>query len=134
MRVYTVHHKPSISGPEKAFLLVKEGFSWPGAVLTVFWMLWHRMWLAAALVLAVEILLEFLLILLGANEIARVACQLGLFAFVGFAANDWRRAKLFKLSYRDAGVIAAANDDAAFRRFLDLNPDLPLAPRVAPLV
>lgn len=134
MRVYTVHHKPSISDPDKAFALVREGFSWPAAVLTVFWMLWHRMWLAAGLVLAADILLELTLILSGADEVARVACQLGLFAFIGYAAGDWRRAKLAKSGYRDAGVIAAANNDAAFRRFLDLNPDLPLAPAMTPLV
>ena len=49
MRVYTVHILPGADALEDAPLLVREGFCWPAAIFTVFWALWHRMWLVAGL-------------------------------------------------------------------------------------
>ena len=124
MRVYTVHFRPGSLAPDRDTTLVKEGFCWPAFLFTFFWALWHRLWLVAALIVAVEIVIEVVLLLAGADEITRLACLLGFRIFIAYGANDWRRAKLTKRGYREAGVVAAPDEDAAVRRFFDLNPDV----------
>ncbi|WP_313530139.1 DUF2628 domain-containing protein [Shinella sp.] len=43
------------SGDEKA-RIIRDRFSWVAFVLPIFWLLWHRAWLAAALAFAVQAL------------------------------------------------------------------------------
>ena len=88
---------------------------------TVFWALWHRMWLVSFfLVLASTLLsaLEFF----GANPPAVFAASAGLFLIVGFFGNDWRRRKLRQQGYRFDGIVAADAVDGALRRWYDRNP------------
>ena len=40
---------------------------------------------------------------------------------IGFGANDWRRAGLARRGWRQAGVVAAIDADAALRRHYDLH-------------
>ncbi len=121
MRIYTVHTLPGADALEEAPLLVREGFCWPAAIFTVFWALWHRMWLAAVL-LFVAGLVPSVLEYAGANPPVLLALSAGIFLIAGFSGNDWRRAKLRRLGYRFEGVVAASEEDAALRRWYDLNP------------
>lgn len=124
MRVYTVHFRPGSQSPDRDTTLVKEGFCWPAFLFTFFWALWNRLWLVAALIFAGEIVLEVILLLTGADGTVRFACLLGLRVFIALGANDWRRAKMTKSGFREAGVVAAQDQESAMRRFFDLNPDM----------
>lgn len=125
MRTYTVHLAPGFrpdaaAGARAAeVVLVREGFSFPAFLFTGFWALFHRLWLAAALILAVTLALTAVeegLRLGGGTRAALGICfSLG----IGFFGPDWRRAKLAKKGWRDWGVIAADDEDAALRRFWD---------------
>lgn len=124
MRVFTVHYHPTSRSPDRDVVLVKEGFCWPAFLLSPVWALWRRLWLAAGLIFVTEAVMEVTLTLIGADELSWAAVYLGYRAIVGYWANDWRRRKLARAGYREAGVVAAVDDDAALRRFFDLNPDL----------
>lgn len=133
MRIYTVHYLPVSIGPDRNTVLVKEGFCWPALLFTALWALWHRLWLAAALIVAANFALELLLTLTGADPVSRAAATLGLSAFIGYGANDWLRAKLARLGYLDAGVVVARNAEAGALRFFDLHPEFG-DPRPMPMV
>jgi len=121
VRVYTVHTLPGADALQEAPLLVREGFCWPAAVFTVFWALWRRMWLAAFLLVLAGVL-PSALELVGANPPVVLAASAGIFLVAGFSGNDWLRARLRRQGYRFDGVVAAAEEDAALRRWYDLNP------------
>ena len=46
MRFYSVHAPPGEPDLKDRFRFIKDGFSWPALFVPVFWMLWHRLWLA----------------------------------------------------------------------------------------
>ena len=132
MQVYTVHHPPFPAyGSEP--VLVPEGFCWPAALFSVLWALWHRLWWTACGLLVVAAALEAALAFSGLDATTELAVALGYAAVVGFHANDWRRAALERAGWRFAAVVAAADEDAARRRYFDLGGDtaevLPPAPR-----
>ncbi len=124
MRVYTIHHDPLSADPESEFVVIKEGFCWPALVFTALWALWHRMWLAFALLLAAGVALELALAVSGADEVASLAIGLGYSLLVGYGANDWRRRALARRGLAWMGIVAAANAEAALHRYVDRNPDL----------
>ena len=51
MAIYSVHNRDGASDEQAIF--VAEGFSTGALVFTVLWAAWHRMWLAAGVLLAV---------------------------------------------------------------------------------
>ncbi len=120
MRIYTVHPPPSFADPDDEPLLVKEGFCWPAMYFTVLWAVWHRMWVAAAILFAAGAAIGFAVDALGLDPLSRIAVTLGFGVLVGFHANDWRRRALARRDYEEAGVVAAPRAEAALRRFIDL--------------
>ena len=56
MRSYTLHLPPEARPGEAEALdravIVPDGFSWPAFAYTVLWFLFHRLWIAALIVLA----------------------------------------------------------------------------------
>ena len=56
VRFYSVHAQPwhpanAVHGADRA-VLVKEGFSWPAFLITLPWLIWHRMWIVLVFYLA----------------------------------------------------------------------------------
>ncbi len=124
MRFYSVHVRRHGLDPDRDLVLVKEGFSWPAFFLAFIWALWHRLWLAAAVILAAQAALSVAVVISGADRVSEVALSLGLSAVVGYLANDLRRRKLAKQGFAFAGVVVADDVDSALRRFLDGEPAL----------
>jgi hypothetical protein len=122
MHVYTVH-VPPFSHKDRDPILIKEGFNWAAFLFSAVWTLYRRLWLATAgIVVAVAVALA----LMGAFGIEPPveAVVLAAIAFlVGAHGNDWYRRKLVKRGFREEGVVAAPNADAALRRFLDSEPE-----------
>ncbi len=117
MRIYTVH-VPKI-GPVVRAEAVKEGFSWPAFVFSAFWALWHRLWLAAVLILAATLALGFLIDFVGAHPVIRGAVSAGLALVIGWTANDFRRAKMRKQGFAQRSPIIARTAEAAIRRYFE---------------
>ena len=124
MSVYTIHHDPMSADTGSEFFVVKEGFCWSALVFTALWALWHRMWLAFVLLLAVGAALELALTMSGADDIAAFSVGLGYALLVGYGANDWRRWTLARRGMDLMGIVAAPDSEAALHRYVDRNPGL----------
>lgn len=119
LKLYTVHQRTWSDAPDRDAVFVREGFSWGAFFFSFAWALWHRMWFAAvamlALVLAVAALGEVLEVDDGLLE----ALALAIGVWIGFEANDWRRAALKRRGYAEAGVVAAPAPELAEHRFFE---------------
>jgi hypothetical protein len=122
MRVYTVHLKPSADLPGADTVLVKEGFCWPAFFIGILWALWHRMWLTAILFILVLFAVEAAAQLLALDPRTSTALSLAAALLIGWGANDLRRRSLRQRGYETVGLVAATDEDAAARRWFDLNP------------
>ncbi|MGB0632676.1 MAG: DUF2628 domain-containing protein [Alphaproteobacteria bacterium] len=123
MRVYTVHLQRHALSPDRNAILIGEGFCWPAFVAGPVWALVHRMWFTALGTLAVYALILLGSGIVGLDPLTTGTLVVGTAAIVGFCANDWRRAALMARGWHPAGLAAAADKDAALRRFVDLHPD-----------
>ncbi len=132
MRVFTIHHDDASASGESEFVVIKEGFCWPAFVFTALWALWHRMWLAFALLVAAGVALDVAIRLSGADDVSALALGLGYSLLIGFGANDWRRRALARSGRGLKGVVAASDVEAALHRYIDRSPDLPPRRPAAP--
>lgn len=123
MRIYTVftpsHFEGTNASAAKDAEAVKEGFSWPAFVLSGFWALWHRLWLAALIYFSANVILGALLIFAGADTLASSIASLTLAAIIGWTANDFHRVKLTTRGYAEQAPVIAANGEVAIRRYFE---------------
>lgn len=124
MRLYTVHLRRHGPDADSDFVLIKEGFCWPAFFLGPLWALWHRLWLAALVLLVANLALSGVGMALHLDGLSQGAVSVGFAAIVGFVANDLRRRGLERRHFTLAAVVAAAGREAAERRFLDGEPAL----------
>ena len=113
LKLYTVHLRTWSAAPDRDAVLVREGFCWAAFFFSVPWALWHRMWFAAAGLLALALGLAVLDDLLAPGGFASEAIGLAVSAIVGFEANDWRRDALRRRGFAEAGIVAAADREMA---------------------
>lgn len=124
MKMYTVHLRRHGLDPDRDVVLVKEGFSWPAFFLSILWALWHRLWLAAALIIAANIVLGLGIHFLRPDPLTQAVVALGVAAIIGYLANDFRQEKLARSGFAVDGVVSGFNREHALRRYLDLAPAL----------
>ena len=123
MRVYTVHLQHRALSPDRNAVVIAEGFCWPAFLVAPVWALANRMWFTAVGVVTAYVLLMLCAGLAGLDDGTALALIVGAAVIVGFCANDWRRTALEARGWKMAGLAAAADRDAALRRFVDLHPD-----------
>ncbi|MFO1120304.1 MAG: DUF2628 domain-containing protein, partial [Rhodospirillales bacterium] len=109
---------------ERDIRLVKEGFCWPAFFFSIIWALWCRLWLAAAGILAAELVLRGVLELLGADALTQGVISFAFAMLLGVLGNDIKRWTLFRSGYLQVAVVTGSNRDAAERRFWDDRPSL----------
>lgn len=127
MRSYTLHvaedaRPGEVQGLERA-VLVPDGFVWPAFAFTVLWFLYHRLWIAAAIVLFGLLALAGAGYVLGLPPVAGAAVSLLAAVLIGLEASSLRRWTLARHGRpaRDA-LVAARPEDAearALNRWLD---------------
>ena len=121
MAVFTVHQPPLAKQenmPDPArFTFVRDGFYVWGFVLTVFWMLRHRLWLVATLFAALTILILVALYYLKAGSGFQILAVYTLAFLVGLEGATLRRWTLNRRGWTNVGVVVADNQDDAERRF-----------------
>jgi hypothetical protein len=121
MSIYTVHVPPAESSdqnPER-FVFVRDGFSFWAFLLGPLWMLWHRLWLAFVGYVAVAVLLQIALYLIGASGVVTFTAGVLLALLVGFEAATLRRMTLARRRWNNVGTVVADGVEAAERRFFD---------------
>ena len=123
MRVYTVHLQHRAPSPDRNAVVIAEGFCWPAFLVAPVWALANRMWFTAVGVVTAYVLLMLCAGLAGLDDGTALTLIVGAAVIVGFCANDWRRTALEARGWKMAGLAAAADRDAALRRFVDLHPD-----------
>ncbi len=137
MKIYSVHVSPTAAAGDGDAELVKEGFCWPAFLFTVLWAAWHRAWWVAAALLVVSIAIALGAEALGLGLYGRITVNLGFLALVGFHGGDFLRWSLGRRGYRDQGVVAGDDADAALHRYLDRLPGAvhhgPMSPPPSPV-
>ena len=122
MRIYTIHISdpdPDTSGdPAADPVPIKEGFCWPALVFSLFWALWHRLWLVALGLVCTNALLTGALIILGADPVTNGAVNAGYALLLGLFGNDLRRWTLERNGMKEAGVALGRTEDEALERYL----------------
>lgn len=116
-QIYTVHEKLEAAEPSARVEMVREGFSFWAFVLTVFWLVGNRLWLAAAGYLALVTVMALAGEALALNPISMGCVQLLLQVLLGAHAHDLQRHKLAAQGYREAVVIVADSWLSAQQRY-----------------
>ena len=127
LRLYSIHLPPPYSARGREPDALREGFSPIAFLLTVAWALANRLWIQAGVLAAVIGVLLVIGIVAGLNVAGLAVVTLAVMAWVGMEANDWLRTGLARRGWREVGVIAAENEDAALRRYGDLASLIPPA-------
>lgn len=119
MAIYTVHRRPG-DPPDKA-VFVPDGFSFGAFVFTVFWALWKRMWLVAALLLLVEGCLALAARYFGLPGTATSLVGFAVALIFGFEARDLWRRSLVASGKPEVGISAGERlEEAELRYFAGL--------------
>lgn len=136
MRSYTLHlpidARPGESVGLDRAVLVPDGFAWPAFAFGVLWFLFHRLWIAALIVLVGFVALAGIGHMLGLPPGIATLVTLLASWLVGLEASSLRRWTLARRGWpaRDA-VIAATPEEAesrALNRWLDSSAAAPRAP------
>jgi hypothetical protein len=114
VKIYTSHLKPGAPP-----VVLREGFSLAAAIFGFLWLLWHRAWIAAALLFATFVIVAKL-----GDLTHSPALPLGLMALQGMFGRDLVRWNLARIGYQPGPVVLAANDDAALTRLVTERADL----------
>ncbi len=105
--------------PEENIRFVQDGFSIVAFVVPVIWLLWHRLWLHAALCFAAFGVCAALVawsgnpIWMGMSGVASVLISL----LVALEGGEWLRASLAQDGYRELDLIPARNSRQAEEYF-----------------
>ncbi|UVK39421.1 DUF2628 domain-containing protein [Mesorhizobium sp. AR10] len=124
MAIYVVMEPPG-RGEKADATFVRDGFSWLGFLVPPLWLLWHRLWIEAALAFVVMAVLSVLGEKLGLGLTGSLLSLL-VSLYVGLEGQGLRIAALRRRGWHDWGVVEAeALDDADTRYALaaDAPPD-----------
>ena len=116
-RIYSVHVKAWSAASDREAVFVREGFSWGAFFFTVIWALYNRLWFAAVVIVGLTAAASLATDFFDLDSITSAALKLALSLIIGWEGNDWRRRKLERRGYMNAGLIAAESRLEAERRF-----------------
>ncbi len=119
MRVYTVHVDPLSAADDRGAVLVGDGFSWPAALFSVLWALYHGLWVWALALLVAGAAIGGGGAWLGLDPLSQAAVEFGTMALVGWSAGDMRRLSLARRGYRLFDVVVGDDLATAEKRFFD---------------
>ncbi len=134
MAFYSVHNREG--SPADRAIFVREGFSFGAFLLTFLWALWHRMWLAAGILLAVSGAFALAGNLFGIGDGVIALAGFAMNLVFGFEARDLQIRTLIGRGYRRIGYSHGRNLDEAEFRYFHRNgghrPPAPLTVKPAP--
>lgn len=134
MAIYVVMEPPG-PGEKADTALVRDGFSWLGFLVPPLWLLWHRLWVEAALAFVAMAGLSMLAEKLGLG-LAGSLLPLLASLYVGLEGQGLRIAALRRRGWREWGVVEADRlDDADIRYALEADAradEQALMPRIVP--
>ena len=120
MPTFTVHAPPPKSGasanPER-FVFIRDGFYMWAFLLAPLWLLLHRLWLALVGYIAVNVVIDLPLRLLGVSRTADFFIGLLFSLLVGFEAATLWRWTLARRGWTQLGFAVGDDIEDAERRF-----------------
>lgn len=108
--------------PTRGLEAVKVGFSWPGFLFGIFWMLLKKLWAASLLWFGLYIVFSLVETVTNQSEaggaqalvyLLLVAGYIALSLIPGFQGNQWRETNLTKRGFAIVGTPQAETPDAA---------------------
>jgi hypothetical protein len=111
MALFNVFEAPD--GKPDRVVFIREGFSWSGFFLTFLWAVWHRMWVVAALLIAISAAFIVAVSLELLDPVLASVVQLGISVLFGFEAHRLQESSLLRAGFRHAGLIEASLLEAA---------------------
>lgn len=136
MARYVIHRHEDRTPPRgrTPVLVIRDGWSWVGFIVPLFWLLWHRLWFPAFGVFAASLAIA----LLAQNpQWAPLALPFNLLVglFVALEGQGWRVSAARMRGYRLADVVEADTQEVAELRLADMAGDGPdEAPLAAAMV
>ncbi|WP_153771663.1 DUF2628 domain-containing protein [Labrenzia sp. CE80] len=109
--------KDPVASPHEAdrLVFVADRFSWAAFVISIVWIIWHRMWLVLlgylAITLALEVTAAF------AGGIAPAVAAFAVALLFGFEANGLRRWTMERSGWRVLGLACGSDQTEAELRF-----------------
>lgn len=123
MQAFTVYETPLPAGDRldraEALSFVKDGFSWGAFLFAPLWMLVHRMWWPLLGYIGAIVVLQFLGLALGRDQVWMTLLALGLNLILGFEASSLRRWTLERAGWSMVGSATGPTLAAAERAFFD---------------
>ena len=116
MALFTILEAPDHKSDR--LVVVKDGFSASALIFTVFWALWHRMWVISAILFALFVATGLLVNVLGINSTLGSALEIAIGLIFGFEARGLYIRSLEKAGYHMAGLIEASSREAAELSYL----------------
>lgn len=115
MAAYVVMERPGRDAAGDV-VFVRDGFHWPAFLVPVLWLLWHRLWIEAALALAATLLLSALGEMAGLG-ISATLLTLLVSLYFGLEGAGLRVRALARRGWREWGVVEARNLGGAEQRY-----------------
>jgi hypothetical protein len=105
-------------------LVIRDGWSWVGFIVPLFWLLWHRLWFAAFGVFAASFAIA---LMAQSPQWAALALPFNLLVglLVGLEGQGWRISAARLRGYNVLDVVEAETRDDAELRFADARSDAP---------
>ena len=122
MPVYTVHAPVSDGAVLPAtdkFVFARDGFHFWAMIFGVFWLAWHRLWLAMIGWIVLMVAIDVGLPALGVGRGAVFAINLLLALLLGFEGASLKRWTFSRRKWRMLDVVVADDQESAERRFFD---------------
>ncbi|WP_187968971.1 DUF2628 domain-containing protein [Aquibium microcysteis] len=133
MSIYVVMEPPPRRGSDAVEVYVRDGFHWLGFLLPLVWLLWNRLWLETAVLLALMLGLGALAETSGSAEMVVGGLTVLLSIYVGLEGSALRVWALRRRGYREWGVVDAENRaDAEVRHLAARSDEAPDAQRPLP--
>ena len=108
MAIYSVHTSATAADDP---VFVKDGFSWPAFVFTLFWLLYKRMWIAAIIAAAAMIAVPQLAAMSGNPDLSQTLFGLVMSLVLGFEGNDLLRWSLARRGHREVDLVQGQDRD-----------------------
>ena len=101
--------------PELGYRAVKIGFSWPGFLFAVIWLLLKKLWGHTLIVVSSIILLTLIELFFNNTQTSLmvILLEFGVYFFVGVNGNEWRAANLRERGFELIDTLQAETPAAA---------------------
>ncbi|MFN7095094.1 MAG: DUF2628 domain-containing protein [Burkholderiales bacterium] len=119
MNIFSVYLNPNKPDPMQSLIFVKEGFAWWALVVSIFWALYHRMWMAFLLLMVMETIFATIEVKMLASQPLVEVLRIGVYVLFASIAKDWYQHVLKKRGYLLVDIVVGKNEEAAELRFLD---------------